>query len=42
LQNNNNSLYANIIKLQEQLAKKVVLEDEFDKEIEFFCGVDVS
>jgi len=42
LQNNNNSLYANIIKLQEQLAKKVVLEDEFDKEIEFVCGVDVS
>ena len=40
--NNNNSLYANIIKLQEQLAKKVVLEDEFDKEIEFVCGVDVS
>jgi deoxyribonuclease V len=42
LQNNNNSLYANVIKLQEQLAKKVVLEDEFDKEIEFVCGVDVS
>jgi deoxyribonuclease V len=42
LQNNNNSLYTNIIKLQEQLAKKVVLEDEFDKEIEFVCGVDVS
>ena len=42
MQNNNNSLYANIIKLQEQLAKKVVLEDEFDKEIEFVCGVDVS
>jgi len=42
LQNNNNSLYVNIIKLQEQLAKKVVLEDEFDKEIEFVCGVDVS
>ena len=39
---NNNSLYANIIKLQEQFAKKVVLEDEFDKEIEFVCGVDVS
>ena len=42
MQNNNNSLYANVIKLQEQLAKKVVLEDEFDKEIEFVCGVDVS
>jgi len=42
LQNNNNNLYANVIKLQEQLAKKVVLEDEFDKEIEFVCGVDVS
>lgn len=42
MQNNNNSLYANTIKIQEQLAKKVVLEDEFDKEIEFVCGVDVS
>jgi deoxyribonuclease V len=42
LQNNNNNLYANVIKLQEQLAKKVVLEDEFDQEIEFVCGVDVS
>ena len=42
MQNNNNNLYANVIKLQEQLAKKVVLEDEFDKEIEFVCGVDVS
>jgi deoxyribonuclease V len=42
LQNNNNNLYANVIKLQEQLAKKVVLEDEVDKEIEFVSGVDVS
>ena len=42
MQNNNNSLYANTIKIQEQHAKKVVLEDEFDKEIEFVCGVDVS
>jgi len=38
----NNSRYVNVIKLQEQLAKKVVLVDDFAKEIEFVCGVDVS
>jgi deoxyribonuclease V len=30
------------MRIQEQLSKKVVLEDVFDKEIEFVCGVDVS
>ena len=42
MHNKNDSLYANIIRIQEELAKKVVSEDKFDKEIEFVCGVDVS
>lgn len=39
----NNSLYSRITKLQEQIAKKVMMKDDFnDKEIDFICGVDVS
>jgi len=34
--------YVNARKLQEQLAKKVIIKDDFDREIEFVCGVDVS
>lgn len=34
--------YVNARKFQEQLAKKVIIEDDFDREIEFACGVDVS
>ena len=37
-----NNLYVNVIKFQEQLAKKIVMKDDFDKEIEYVCGVDVS
>ena len=39
----NNNLCSRITKLQEQLAKKVIMKDDFhDKEIDFVCGVDVS
>ncbi len=37
-----NNLYVNVIKFQEQLAKKIVMKDDFDREIEYVCGVDVS
>ena len=43
LSNFNNNLYSRVTKLQEQLAKKVIMKDDFqNKEIEFVCGVDVS
>ena len=38
----NSNLYVNVTKLQEQLAKKITMNDDFDREIEFVCGVDVS
>jgi site-specific DNA-adenine methylase len=38
----NNNLYNNVIKFQEQIAKKIIMKDDFDREIEFVCGVDVS
>lgn len=37
-----NNLYVNVIKFQEQLEKKIIMKDDFDREIEFVCGVDVS
>jgi deoxyribonuclease V len=36
------NLYVNVIKFQEQLAKKIIMRDDFDREIQFVCGVDVS
>ncbi len=38
----NNDPYTNAIKAQEQLAKKIIINDDFDREIDFVCGVDVS
>jgi len=38
----NTNQYVNARKFQEQLAKKVIIKDNFDREIEFVCGVDVS
>ncbi len=38
----NNNPYVSVVKLQEQLAKKVIVKDDFDREVEFVCGVDVS
>jgi deoxyribonuclease V len=38
----NNNRYNNVIKFQEQIAKKIIMKDDFDREIEFVCGVDVS
>ncbi len=35
----NNNLYTNVIKFQEQVAKKIIMKDDFDREIEFVCGV---
>ncbi len=32
----------NATKFQEQLAKKVITEDDFDRKGKFVCGVDVS
>jgi deoxyribonuclease V len=42
MSNLDNNLYVNVIKFQEQLAKKIIMKDDFDGEIEFVCGVDVS
>ncbi len=38
----NNNPHVNVIKFQKQLAKKIIMKDDFDREIEFVCGVDVS
>lgn len=35
-------IYSNMIKSQKYLADKVILKDDFHKEIELVCGVDVS
>jgi deoxyribonuclease V len=37
-----NNLHDNAIKFQEQLAKKVIRMDGFDREIDYVCGVDAS
>jgi deoxyribonuclease V len=36
------NLYAKIIKLQENLANRIIMIDDYEEEIEFVCGVDVS
>jgi deoxyribonuclease V len=38
----NTNLYINARKFQEELAKKVIIRDDFDSEIKSVCGVDVS
>ena len=38
----NTNQYVNARKFQEQLAKKVITKDDFDREGKFVCGVDVS
>ena len=42
MNNNNRTPYAKVIKLQKELAKKVITRDDFDSNVEFICGVDVS
>jgi len=42
LNNSNRTPYAEVIKLQKKLAKKVITRDDFDSNVEFICGVDVS
>ena len=36
------SLYADTIRLQKEIAKKVITYDIFDNEIKHVCGIDVS
>jgi deoxyribonuclease V len=36
------SIYANVIKLQKEIAKNVIAEDTLHKKIEYICGIDVS
>jgi deoxyribonuclease V len=36
------SLYSRVIKIQETLANKIIMADDFEGKIEFVCGVDVS
>ena len=36
------SIYSDTIDLQKEIAKNVISEDTFQKEIEYICGVDVS
>lgn len=38
----NKTSYAEVIKLQKQFAKKVIIRDNFDRSFESICGVDVS
>jgi len=38
----NRTSYDEIIKLQKQFAKKVIIRDDFDSNVESICGVDVS
>ena len=42
MNNSNRTPYAEVIKLQKELAKKVITRDDFDSNVEFICGVDVS
>ena len=42
MNNSNKTPYAEVIKLQKELAKKVITRDDFDSNVEFICGVDVS
>jgi deoxyribonuclease V len=42
LNNSNRTPYAEVIKLQKELAKKIIAKDDFDSNVEFICGVDVS
>ncbi len=42
MNNSNKSPYAEVIKLQKGFAKKVIARDNFDNNVEFVCGVDVS
>ena len=38
----NRTSYDEIRKLQEEFSKRVIDRDNFDRNIEFICGVDVS
>lgn len=38
----NRTFYDEIIKLQNEFSKKVIIRDDFDSNVEFICGVDVS
>lgn len=42
MNNSNRTPYAEVIKLQKELAKKIIANDDFDSNVEFICGVDVS
>ena len=42
MNNSNRTPYAEVIKLQKELAKKIIAKDDFDSNVEFICGVDVS
>ena len=42
MNNSNRTPYTEVIKLQKELAKKIIANDDFDSNVEFICGVDVS
>ena len=42
MNNSNRTPYSKVIELQKELAKKVITRDDFDSNVEFICGVDVS
>ena len=42
MNNSNRTPYTEVIKLQKELAKKIIAKDDFDSNVEFICGVDVS
>ena len=40
--NSNRTFFGELIKLQNEFSKRVIVRDDFDSNIEFICGVDVS
>jgi deoxyribonuclease V len=42
LNNNNKTFYTEVIKLQQEFAKKVITKDNFNGNVKSICGVDVS
>ena len=42
MDNSNRTSFGEIIKLQKEFSKRVIARDDFDSNVEFICGVDVS
>ena len=42
MDNSNRTYFGEIINLQNEFSKRVIVRDDFDSNVEFICGVDVS